>query len=65
VNFRRTFTTDTDSPASNPPKDSTPEKPTVTKKTPQKNTDGQFDLFATPGTGAISMLRGNVRVQNN
>jgi DNA polymerase-1 len=54
VNFRRTFTTDTDSPASNPPKDSTPEKPTVTKKTPQKNTDGQFDLFATPGTGAIS-----------
>ena len=54
VNFRRTFTTDTDSPTSNPPKDSTPEKPTVTKKTPQKNTDGQFDLFATPGTGAIS-----------
>ena len=54
VNFRRTFTADTDSSASNLPKDSIEEKPKVAKKSVQNNTDGQFDLFATPGTGAIS-----------
>ena len=54
VNFRRTFTADTDSSSSNLPKDSIEEKPKVAKKSVQNNSDGQFDLFATPGTGAIS-----------
>jgi DNA polymerase-1 len=54
VNFRRTFSADTDSSSSNLPKDSIEEKPKVAKKSVQNNTDGQFDLFATPGTGAIS-----------
>ena len=54
VNFRRTFSADTDSSASNLPKDSIEEKPKVAKKSVQNNSDGQFDLFATPGTGAIS-----------
>ena len=54
VNLRRTFSADTDSSASNLPKDSIEEKPKVAKKSVQNNTDGQFDLFATPGTGAIS-----------
>ena len=54
VNFRRTFTADTDSSASNLPKDSIEEKPKAAKKGVQNNSDGQFDLFATPGTGAIS-----------
>ena len=54
VNFRRTFTADTDSSASNPPEDSIEEKPKTAKKGVQNNSDGQFDLFATPGTGAIS-----------
>ena len=54
VNFRRTFSADTDSSSSNLPKDSIEEKPKVAKKSVQNNSDGQFDLFATPGTGAIS-----------
>ena len=54
VNFRRTFSADTDSSSSNLPKDSIEEKPKAAKKGVQNNSDGQFDLFATPGTGAIS-----------
>ena len=38
----------------NTSKDSTIEKPKTAKKNIHNSSDGQFDLFATPGTGAIS-----------
>ena len=50
VNFTRTFaekTTDTDAKA-------VAEKPKAAKKTAPSTTDGQFDLFAAPGTGNVS-----------
>ena len=49
VNFTRTFaekTTDTDAKA-------VAEKPKAAKKTAPSSTDGQFDLFAAPGSGSV------------
>jgi len=54
VNFTRTFTLDVDSSKTNTSENSTEKNPKAIKKTTENHTDGQFDLFATPGTGVLS-----------
>ncbi len=54
VNFTRTFAVNIDPSEKITSKDSTTEKPKVSTNNIHNTTDGQFDLFATPGTGAIS-----------
>ena len=54
VNFTRTFAVNIDPSEKDASKDSTTEKPKVATNNIHNTTDGQFDLFATPGTGAIS-----------
>ena len=54
VNFTRTFTLDVDSSKTNTSEKSTEKKPKAAKKSTENHSDGQFDLFATPGTGVVS-----------
>jgi DNA polymerase-1 len=54
VNFTRTFTLDVDSSKTNTSENSTDKNPKAVKKSTENHTDGQFDLFATPGTGILS-----------
>ena len=54
VNFTRTFTLDVDSSETNTSENSIGKKPKAAKKSTENHTDGQFDLFATPGTGVVS-----------
>ncbi|MDG1451180.1 MAG: DNA polymerase I [Polaribacter sp.] len=54
VNFTRTFTLDVDSSKTNTSENSTEKNPKVAKKSTENHSDGQFDLFATPGTGVVS-----------
>mgnify|MGYP000035068460 FL=1 len=54
VNFTRTFTLDVDSSKTNTSENSTEKKPKAAKKSTENHSDGQFDLFATPGTGVVS-----------
>ena len=54
VNFTRTFTLDVDSSKTNTSENSTEKNPKAAKKSTENHTDGQFDLFATPGTGILS-----------
>ncbi|MBT6081490.1 MAG: DNA polymerase I, partial [Polaribacter sp.] len=54
VNFTRTFTLDVDSSKTNTSENSTDKNPKAAKKSTENHTDGQFDLFATPGTGILS-----------
>jgi DNA polymerase-1 len=50
VNFTRTFAEKT----SDPDVKADAEKPKAAKKTVPSSTDGQFDLFAAPGSGSVS-----------
>ena len=54
VNFTRTFTLNVDSSKTNTSENSTEKNPKVAKKSTENHSDGQFDLFATPGTGVVS-----------
>ena len=54
VNFTRTFTSNVDSSETNTSENSTEKNPKAAKKSTENHTDGQFDLFATPGTGVVS-----------
>ncbi|MDG1171999.1 MAG: 5'-3' exonuclease H3TH domain-containing protein, partial [Polaribacter sp.] len=54
VNFTRTFTSNVDSSETNTSENSTEKNPKVAKKSTENHSDGQFDLFATPGTGVVS-----------
>ncbi|KGL59026.1 DNA polymerase I [Polaribacter sp. Hel1_85] len=51
TNFLRTFNTETTTKAT---ENKIEEKPKVTTKKSPINTEGQFDLFAAPGTGSVS-----------
>ena len=53
VNFTRTFAVKAESSETVTSENTNTEKPTTAKKAPS-NTDGQFDLFAAPGTGTVS-----------
>ena len=53
VNFTRTFAAKAEAPATNTTQNTTTEKPKAVKKTAPAP-EGQFDLFATPGTGTVS-----------
>ncbi|MEO9570117.1 MAG: DNA polymerase I [Polaribacter sp.] len=51
TNFLRTFNTET---TTNTSENKTEEKAKATPKKAASNTEGQFDLFAAPGTGSVS-----------
>ncbi|QNM85254.1 DNA polymerase I [Polaribacter pectinis] len=51
TNFLRTFSTET---TTNTSDNKTEEKPKAVAKKTASNTEGQFDLFAAPGTGSVS-----------
>ncbi len=51
TNFLRTFKTET---TTNTSENKTEDKPKATPKKASSNTDGQFDLFAAPGTGSVT-----------
>ncbi len=54
VNFTRTFEVKAETPDTKNTETSATEKPKAAKKTANTPSDGQFDLFAAPGTGSVS-----------